>query len=162
MAMNEKTKMWVDRIVGLVVGGILILLIVNVATVGPLKTQKLELQAQLDEIHNGAVRLLDEAKASVASRNYDDALKTLDILFVQQPTSTETVEGKKLYTAIEDTVKKNNQNWEAAVGSLKAAWEKTRAKELRAELENGLANTLNTEWESSKAAIRKTWEEQHI
>jgi len=161
MAMNEKTKMWVDRVIGFAVGGLLILLIANVGFVGPLKSQKLALETQLSEIHNGAVRLLDEAKASVESKNYDSALKTLDTLFVQQPISAEAVQGKLLYASIEATVKKNNQKWEASVGALKASWEKTRSRELRAELEKNMTDTLNKEWENSLDAFRKTWEEEN-
>lgn len=162
MAISEKSKMWVDRVVGFLVGGLLILLIVNVGFVGPLKSQKLALETQLNEIHSGAQRLLDEAKAFAESKNYDSALKTLDTLFIQQPISAEAAEGKKLYATIEATVKKNNQKWEAAVGGLKAAWEKTRSSELRAELEKGMAETLSKEWENSKDTIRKDWEAQHI
>jgi len=162
MSINEKSKTWIDRAVGFLIGGLLILLIANVGFLGPLRSQKLALETQLNEIHNGAVRLLDEAKAFVESKNYDSALKTLDTLFIQQPISAETVEGKKLYASIEATVNKNNQKWEAAVGALKAAWEKARAKELRSDLENGMADTLSREWENTKDAIKKDWEAKNI
>lgn len=162
MVKNEKSKMWVDRILGFVVGGALVLLISSVGVVSPLKTENTALKTQLSEIQNGAPRLLSEAKAFVESKNYDSALKTLDTLFLQQPISTEAAEGKKMYATIEATVKQKNLKWEAVVGSLKTSWERTKATELRGKMEQDMTDTLNREWENSKDTIKKEWEAKQL
>lgn len=139
--------------------------IMSLAIVTPVRREKEALAKQLDEVQNGAARLLAEAKVLAESKSYESALETLNTLFEKQPGSSEMVEGRKLYTEIEIAVLAKEQKWEAAVGAIKMAWEKARAAELlvKAEqdkqlVETGMAETLATEWEKAKDQIQQEWE----
>ncbi len=163
--MNERGKIWVNRLLAFVAGGLLVFAIISLAVVAPVRKEKEALAKQLDEVQNGAARLLAEAKVLAESKSYDNALETLNTLFEKQPGSSEVVEGRKLYTEIEISVKAKEQKWEAAVGAIRAAWEKARAAELLAKAEQdkqlaetSLAETLVTEWEKAKDQIRQDWE----
>jgi hypothetical protein len=163
---NGKPRIWVNRILAFLAGGLLALIVMGIAIVSPLNTRNKDLTTKLDNIENAAPRLLAEARASMETKDYANALKTLDVLFIQQPVSQEAVEGKKLYTAIEATVKDSDMKWEAAMVSIKNAWEKTTTAQLReqarAQVENTMTETLNREWENSKDRIRKEWEDRQI
>ncbi|MCX7030699.1 MAG: hypothetical protein NTU62_11360 [Spirochaetes bacterium] len=163
--MNERGKVWVNRFLAFVAGGLLVFAIMSLAVVTPVRNEKEALAKQLDEVQNGAARLLAEAKVLAESKSYDNALETLNTLFEKQPGSSEVVEGRKLYTEIEITVQAKAQKWEAAVGAIRAAWEKARAAELLAKAEQdkqlaetSMAETLVTEWEKAKDQIRQDWE----
>jgi predicted Zn-dependent protease len=163
--MNERGKIWVNRLLAFAAGGLLVFAIMSLAVVTPVRREKEALAKQLDEVQNGAARLLAEAKVLVESKSYDNALETLNTLFEKQPGSSEMVEGRKLYTEIEIAVQAKEQKWEAAVGAIRAAWEKARAAELLAKAEQdkqlaqtSIAETLVKEWESAKDQIRQEWE----
>jgi predicted Zn-dependent protease len=163
--MNERGRLWVNRLVAFVAGGVLVFAIMSLAVATPVKREKEALAKQLDEVQNGAARLLGEAKVLAESKSYDNALETLNTLFAKQPGSREMVEGRKLYAEIEIAVQAKEQKWEAAVGAIRAAWEKARAAELLAKAEEdkqlvktNMADTLNTEWEKAKDQIRREWE----
>jgi predicted Zn-dependent protease len=163
--MTERGKIWVNRLLAFVAGGLLVFAIMSLAVVTPVRNEKAALAKQLDEVQNGAARLLAEAKVLAESKSYDNALETLNTLFEKQPGSSEVVEGRKLYTEIEISVKAKEQKWEAAVGAIRAAWEKARAAELLAKAEQdkqlaetSMAETLITEWEKAKDQIRQDWE----
>ncbi len=163
---NGKSNVWVNRIVAFLGGGLLTLIVLSIAVTGPVNSRNKALTVKLDEIQNGAPRLLAEAKSFADIKDYANALKTLDVLFVQQPVSNEAMEGKKLYGTIETTVRDGDMKWEAAMVSIKKAWEKTTAAELRekarVQVESDLTDTLSKQWESSKDQIRKDWEERKI
>jgi hypothetical protein len=163
---NGKPKVWGNRIIGFVVGAALALMVMGIAVVGPANGRNKVLMADLDQIRNGAPRLLAEARSFADAKDYVGALKSLDILFVQQPASKEALEGKKLYAAIEATVRDSNMKWEAAMIPIKKAWEKTTAEQLReqarAQVESDMTEALNREWEKSKDQIRKSWEDRKI
>jgi predicted Zn-dependent protease len=167
MIRNEQARIWVNRVLAFLTGGVIVLAIMSFAAVTPLKDQNATLTAQLDEIRNGAVRLLGEATVQFQSGSYDNAKKTLEVLFREQPTSNEAVEGKKLYGEIETIVREMDQAWAAASSDVRATWEQTKTEELRANLERervlletNMADTLSKEWEKNKAQIRKTWEQR--
>jgi hypothetical protein len=159
---NGKPRLWVNRIVAFLGGGLLVFIVVSIAVIGPANTRNKDLAAQLDTIQNAAPRLLAEAKSSLDAEDYASALKTLDVLFVEQPTSQEAIEGRLLYATIEKTVSESNMRWEAAMVSIKKAWEKTTAAQLReqarAQVENTMAEALDREWNNAKDLIRKEWE----
>jgi predicted Zn-dependent protease len=163
--MNERGRIWVNRLLALVAGGLLVFAIMSLAVVTPVRREKEALAKQLDEMQNGAARLLAEAKVLVENKSYDKAIETLNTLFTKQPVSSEVVEGRKLFTEIEIKAKAKEQKWEAAVGAIRAAWEKARAAELLAKAEQdkqlaetSIAETLVKEWESAKDQIRQEWE----
>lgn len=169
MIQDENTRVWVNRIVALLAGALIIFAIMSFTTITPLKDENATLTSQLDEIRNGAVRLLGEATVQFQNKSYDSAKKTLDVLFSEQPTSPEAVEGKKLYAEIEDTVRELNRAWDAASADIRTTWEEMRTAQLRAKLEEdrllletNLENTLNTEWEKNKQQIRRDWEKESM
>lgn len=174
MTKNQGASKWINRLLSFVAGGVIVFAIMSLAVVSPIKSEKEDLTKQvdeaakqLDEVQNGAARLLSEAKVLVESDSYDDALSTLDTLFEKQPGSTEVLEGRKLYAEIEIVVQAKEQKWEDAVGPIRAAWEKATAAELlskaeqdRQLVETNMAETLIKEWERAEDQIRQEWEKQ--
>jgi predicted negative regulator of RcsB-dependent stress response len=167
MMKNQEGRVWINRILSFVLGGVIVLIIMYVVVISPVRRENENLVKQLDEEMYGAVRLLDEAKVYVENESYDRALRTLNELFEKQPGSNEIVEGRKLYAEIEKKILAKDKEWEAAVGPIRAAWEKARAAELLAKaerdkqlVETSLAETLIAEWENVKDQIREDWEKQ--
>ena len=165
MIENEQTRVWVNRFVAFLLGGAIILAVMSFAVVSPLRKENTTVAEQLDEIRTGAVRLLGEATVQFQNGSYDDAKKTLNVLFEEQPTSAEAVEGKKLFAEIDAILREMDEKWDAASAEVRAEWEKARTAELRANLEKerllvetNLEDTLNKEWEKSKSQVRKEWE----
>lgn len=167
MIKNEGARVWVNRALAFLFGGLIVLIIMSVVVVAPLRSDKQALAKELDEVQHGAERLLAEAKTLAESKSYESALKTLSTLFEKQPGSTQMVEGRKLYTEIEIAIQGKQQAWEAAVGPIRSAWEKATAAELLAKaererelVETGMAETLAKEWDRVKDKIRRDWENQ--
>ena len=165
--MTDVGRIWVNRSLAFVAGGLIVYAVMSLAIVAPIRSQKEALAKQLDEVQNGAARLLAEAKGLADNKSYDSALKTLDTLFEKQPGSSQVVEGRKLYAEIEIKVQAKEQKWETAVPAIRAAWEKAKAAELMADVEQqkqlvetGMAETLATEWEKAKDQIRQDWEKK--
>jgi len=162
---SDGANLWANRILWLAAGGLIVLVVMSLAVVAPVKSQNTTLAKQLDELQNGAAKLLGEAKAYVANKSYDNAKQSLDALFAKQPNSSEAVEGKRLYAAIETAMGSREQKWEVSVAAVKSAWEKSTAEQLRAEadaarqkVEATMADTLKTQWEQSKDRVRQEWE----
>ena len=167
MIKNEKARIWVNRIVSLIIAGGLMFLIMNFVV-----AQKI--RKELDECKYEATVLLNDAKAFFENDNYDKGKETLDTLFEKHPSSNEAIEGKKLYAEIETAVQKEQElqkeldkKWEAAVGGIRGEWAKTMAAQLRVEfektrdqLEKDMDEVLNKEWEKMKDQIREEWEKQ--
>ncbi|RLC29299.1 hypothetical protein DRH13_05930 [Candidatus Woesebacteria bacterium] len=168
MIKNEKLRNWVNRIFAFLVGGLLIFLIMNFAVVSSVKNQNEELKKELEESQYGAKRLLDNAKAYFEDKEYVKAIETLDTLFEKQPGSNETAEGKKMYTEVQDKIKKEqkkqeevDRKWETAVGAIQEKWQEEKAAQLREQLEKEMNDTLlDKEWEKAKEEVREKWEEQ--
>jgi len=169
MIKNEKARIWVNRIVSLIIAGGLMFLIMNLYVAE-------KIRKELDECKYEANRLLNDSKAYFENKDYDKAKETLNTLFEKHPGSNETAEGKKVYTVIEDTEKKEQKKqeemdikWEAAVGGIQEGWAKTMAAQLREqlkekankekeELEKDMNDVLNEEWEKVKDKVREEWE----
>ncbi len=158
MIKNEKARIWVNRIVSLIIAGGIMFLIMNFSVAE-------KLRKELDECKYEANLLLNDAKAYFDNKDYDKAKETLNTLFEKRPGSNETAEGKKVYTEIEDTVKKEqkkqeelDKKWEATVGGIREEWAKTMAAQLREQLEKDMNDVLNKEWENVKDKIREEWE----
>jgi hypothetical protein len=162
---SDGPKTWANRVLSFVVGGLVVLILMSVAAVGPVKAKNADLTKQLDELQNGAARLLSEAKGFMANKAYSSAQQSLSALLTKQPGTPEAVEGKKLSAEVAAAVELQNKKWEAASVAVKAAWEKTAAAKLRsdadatrAQVETSLAATLTTDWERQKDQVRKDWE----
>jgi len=165
MIKNEKARIWVNRIVSLIIAGGLMFLIMNYGVAE-------KIRKQLDECKYEATGLLNDAKASFENKDYDKAKETLNTLFIKHPDSNETAEGKKVYAEIEDAIKNQEELdtiWDAAVGEIREEWAKTMAVQLREqlqekagraeeELEKDMNDILNREWEKVKKEIREEWE----
>jgi len=158
MIKNEKARIWVNRIVSLVIAGGLMFLVMNYGV-----TDKI--RKELDECKYEAAGLLNEAKAYFEDKDYYRAKETLDTLFEKRPGSNEAVEGKKLYTQMETEQKELDTKWDTAVGRIREEWAKTMAAQLREEfrmegeqLEKNMDDLLNSEWEKMKDEIREEWE----
>lgn len=165
MIKNEGARIWVNRIVGFLAGGLLMLAVMSVASVGPVKSENAALKTKLDEAQNGASRLLAEAKTLAEERNYGSAQRTLATLSEKQPGTNEAAEGRKLSAAIDATVKEMDAKWEAASAAVRAEWEAKAGRDLRAKLEDArllqekeMTATLGKEWDKVKADVRLAWE----
>jgi hypothetical protein len=159
MIKNEKTRIWVNRIVSLVIAGGLMFLVMNYGV-----TEKL--RKELDTSKYEATGLLNDAKAYFENEDYARAKETLNTLFEKRPGSNEAIEGKKLYTQMETAQKEIDTKWEAAVGGIREEWAIAMAAQLREEymkegeeLENSMENKLDSEWEKVKDTIREEWEQ---
>ena len=158
MIKNEKARIWVNRIVSLVIAGGLMFLIMNYGVAG-------KLRKELDSSKYEATGLLNDANAYFENKDYYRAKETLNTLFEKRPGSIEAVEGKKLYTQMEEAQKALDTKWEAAVGGIREEWAIAMAAQLREdfkkegeELEKNMDNKLNNEWEKMKDTIREEWE----
>jgi hypothetical protein len=158
MSNNEKTKIWVNRIVSLVIAGGLMFLVMNYGVAE-------KLRKELDTSKYEATGLLNDAKAYYENEDYDRAKETLNTLFEKRPSSDEAVEGKKLYTQMETTQKGIDTKWEAALGGIREEWAIAMAAQLREDyreegeqLEKDMDDLLNSEWEKMKDEIREEWE----
>ena len=158
MIKNEKARIWVNRIVSLVIAGGLMFLIMNYGVAE-------KLRKELDSSKYEATGLLNDANAYFENKDYYRAKETLNTLFEKRPGSIEAVEGKKLYTQMEEAQKALDTKWEAAVGGIREEWAIAMAAQLREdfkkegeELEKNMDNKLNNEWEKMKDTIREEWE----
>ena len=102
-------RVWVNRFFSFVAGGLVVLVTMSLVAVAPVKSRNAELTTRLDDLQNGAARLLSEAKAYLANQSYGNAEQTLLTLMEKQPTSVEAVEGKTLYAEIQATVAMKDQ-----------------------------------------------------
>jgi hypothetical protein len=158
-------KVWVNRVVAFLAGGLLVLIVMSAAVVSPAKTENAALKTKLDDVQNGASRLLTEAKTLAEAKNYGSAQRVLLSLLEKQPGSTEAAEGKKLSAAIDATVKEMDSKWEAVSGALRVEWEAKAAKDLRAKTEEArlqqekdMSATLTAGWDKAKDDVRLAWE----
>jgi hypothetical protein len=160
---------WVNRIFSFVLGGVLVLGFMSLGVAAPLRTENAALAARLDEVENGAARLLGEAKAYLASESYTNAERSLAALIERQAASTEAVEGKVLYADLLAAVALRDQRWAAAMPTVRLAWEKTTAAQFRADadaararVEATIPENLSTQWEQARDRVRLEWEKGEI
>ncbi len=160
MIKNEKTRIWVNRIVSLVIAGGFMFLVMNYGV-----TDKL--RKELDEIKYEATELLKDAQAYFENEDYGRAKATLTTLFEKRPSSKEAAEGKKLFTQMETSQKELDTKWEAAVGGIREEWAIAMAAQLREDhmkegeqLEKNMEDLINSEWEKMKDTIREEYEKK--
>ncbi|HUZ17314.1 MAG TPA: hypothetical protein VMV68_02930 [Spirochaetia bacterium] len=159
--------MAVNRLVSFVVGGLLVYIAITASVVSNLKAKNTELTNALNSSQYEPGRLLADAKAQIASREYAKAKVTLMDLLEKRPGAPEAVEGKALYQTADAAIANANAKWDAAAAGVKAHWEQALTAQLRGasektrlEMENGLSDTLNKEWEKSKDQVRSDWSKQ--
>jgi len=165
MEKNEGLRLWVNRIVAFLAGGALILIVMSAAAVSPVKSENAALKTQLEEAQYGAAKLLGEARTLAEAKNYGNAQRVLATLFEKHPGTAEAVDGRKLYDAVDLTVKEMDRKWEAASVAVRADWEAKAAKDMRAKLEEtrmqqekDMSATLSAGWNKAKDEVRLAWE----
>lgn len=65
-----------------------------------------ELKKQVDDFRFGAERLLGEARLSFEKKEFEDSIKTINLLREKHPASKEAAEGKLLLAKVEKEIKK--------------------------------------------------------
>jgi hypothetical protein len=167
MIQNEKLRMAVNRIMSFLIGGLLVYVVMNMTVVTNIKGQAAQLTKELDNSQYEPGRLLADAKAQFANREFDKVKQTLTALFEKRPGSNETTEGKKLDADAEAAIAKDNAKWEAAVVGIRERWARDMTAQLRGqsekarlEMEKGLDDTLTKEWEKMKDQVRQEWAKQ--
>lgn len=162
-----KDNLLVNRIIALLIGGLLVFAIMSLTVIKTGKKENTELSLALDESRYEAGRLLADAKAQLENKDYIASKATLEKLFINQPGSPEAVEGKALFTSINTAEAVAKARWEAALPQVKEDWSQAMAAELRAqsakevaEMEADLDKTIEKAWDKAKAEVRTTWEAQ--
>ncbi len=163
---NFKENLLLNRIVALLIGGLLVFAIMSLTVVKTEKNARAQLAIELDESRYEAGRLLSDAKAQLASKDYTESKATLEELFMYQPGSAEAAEGKALLTSIETAEAASTARWEAALPQVKENWSEAMAADLRAqsvkeraEMEENLEKTIEQAWIKAKSDVRSDWEE---
>jgi hypothetical protein len=167
MIQNEKLRVAVNRVMSFLIGGLLVFAVMSLTVVSKTKDQNVQLTKELDASRYEAGRLLADAKAQYANKDFAKTQQTLTTLFEKQPGSTESVEGQKLYAQAGNAIAKDNANWEAAVGGIRERWARDLTAQLRAQsdtqrkqMETDLNDTLAKEWEKMKDQVRQEWAKQ--
>jgi hypothetical protein len=153
-----------NRIVSFLAGGLVVFGVMSLTVVDTAKKKNTELTMMLDVSRYEASRLISDAKSQFENRDYVKAKESLDLLFQNQPGSTEAVEGKKLYAVIDSAEKSVEAKWEAALAGIQKKWSDDRTAELRMEsekartqMEKDMNDKISREWDDAKAKIRKEW-----
>jgi hypothetical protein len=167
MFSSEKARIMANRFVSFVIGGLLVLVVMNMTVVSGARQQVTQLAKELDQSKFEAGRLLADARAQFAGREYDKTKQTLNALFERSPGSTEAMDGKRLFGDTEAAIARDNAKWEAAVAGVRERWARDITAQLRGqsekarlEMEKNLSDTLTREWEKTKDDVRREWSKQ--
>jgi hypothetical protein len=167
MEKNQKRTLIVNRVVSFIVGGLLVFAVMSFTVVNSANAEIEELSKALDTSRFEAGRLLEDAKAQLASGDYAEAEASLTALFANQPGSPEAAEGKDLLARVKAEAAEADQRWEAALPSIRQEWTEAMAAELRAELEEDRAKfedeleaKINVAWERARSDVRAAWSDE--
>lgn len=167
MIKNDKTKLYVNRIIAFLIGGLLTFAVMSTTVVKNANDRNEELATALDTSRYEAGRLLADAKAQLTSGNYSAAKESLTDLFKNQPGSAEAVEGKELMPIIETAEMKADKRWEASSPEIREQWANNMIAELRAKsdadrakLEKEMDTRVAAAWDKAKEQVREEWEQQ--
>lgn len=165
MAQSEKTRLNVNRVLSLLVGGVLVFALMSVTVVSNVRTENEELTDALDTSRYEAGRLLADAQAQLAARDFKKAISSLESLVENQPGSPEAAEGRALLVTIRTQRTEADARWEAAMPAIRDAWAAERATTLRAEadaarakLEASMQERIDEAWGGAEAKVRSEWE----
>ena len=164
---NLKENLLVNRIIALLVGGLLVFGIMSLTVVQTGKKQLTAMAVELDTSRYEAGRLLDDATAQLNNKDYDKSKESLEKLFTNQPGSPEAIEGKALLISVETAQSSAEARWNAALPRIKKEWSEAMAAELRAEsdkkradMEAGLEKTIAQAWDKAESNVRADWEKE--
>lgn len=165
MELNEKTRTNINRVVGALVGGLLVFAVMSFTVVNSANDRIDELSEQLDTSRHEAGRLLSDAEAQLENEDYTKAKASLETLFENQPGSAEAEEGSDLMVTVQDAEAAANAKWDEAQSDVRERWTSNLAEKLRAELEanraeleNNLEETVSEAWDDAKEDVREEWE----
>ncbi len=166
MPNKENGRIYLNRIVAFLAGGLLVFAVMSLTVVSGAKKQNAELTMALDASRYESGKLFADAQAQLDAGDYAKAKEALTILFAKHPGSAESTEGKSLFAVIEKEEKVAEARWEMALPGIRKKWADARAAELRQEadaarsqLEKGLNDKISQEWEGAKGKVRQEWEE---
>lgn len=166
MPNKENGKIYLNRIVSFLAGGLLVFAVMSIAVVGGVKKQNAQLTMELDASRYEAGKLFADAQAQLEAGDYVKAKESLTTLFAKHPGSDQSTEGKSLFAVIEKEEKAAELRWESVLPGIRKKWSDARAAELRLEadtvrsqLEKGLSDKISQEWENAKGKVRQEWEE---
>ncbi|HUX20941.1 MAG TPA: hypothetical protein VMW69_06850, partial [Spirochaetia bacterium] len=149
------------------VGGLLVYVVLTTTVISNVKKQNAQLAKQLDTSQYEPGRLLADAKAQMASREFAKAMLTATDLLDKRPGSPEAVEAKGLFNDAKLAMATDNAKWEAAVGGIRDKWAaevtaqlRGQSEKSRLEMEEGLDVTVNKEWDKVKEQVRADWVKQ--
>lgn len=155
--MEEKANLKINRVVAAVVGGLLVFLIMNFGVVGAANARVADLQKQLEASAFGAGRILDEAKALMAAKQYREAGVSLASLMERHPSSIEATEGRSLAIDLAAAQAKEDAAWAVAVVGIRGKWVAAEAARLRAQAESELQASIDRNWERAVDGLRADW-----
>jgi len=162
--MSEKTKLLFNRIGFLVLGGLLMFAIISTTTMNTLKSENGTLLSELNKVQFEPTSLLDAAKVHLLAKDYEKAHASLELLFSNHPGSAESVEGRRLETALNSEEKVTAELWEAALPEIRQDWvgvyeTKLRddANAARVKEESLIPGKVLQEWEKALPAIKTEW-----
>jgi hypothetical protein len=167
LAQNGNARLNLNRIIAFLAGGLLVFAVMSLTVVSNVRQLNEELTDALDTSRYEAGRLLADAQAQYAARDYQEAISSLESLIENQPGSPEAVEGRDLLVTIEATKVEADARWSAAMPALREEWSAETAATLRAEwdvdraeLEASIEDSINQAWERAETSIRTDWEIQ--
>jgi len=165
MSNTDGRKDFVKRIFSFLAGALLTFAVMSFTVVAKEKAQNADLTAALDASRYQAGRLLSDARAQLANREYEGARTSLGTLFEKYPGSTESAAGKVLFAEVAEANKAADAKWAKVLPDIKQKWTADRVAAIRGEseaarlqMEKGLSDKLAQEWENAKDAVRKDWE----
>jgi hypothetical protein len=158
--MKESTRISVNRAVSALAGGLAVFVVMYVALLNPASSREASLKKQLDSSTFGAGRLLDEAKAQLAGKHYEEAGQALAALDKSHPSSAEATEGRALAAEVTASKAKNDAAWAIAVAGIRGPWVAAETNRLRAESEKGLQAMVEQNWATAQDGLRAEWEKR--
>jgi len=154
---QEKTHLRINRAVAAAVGGFVVFLVMNFGVVNSANARVADLQKQLEASAFGAARILDEAKALIAAKEYREAGMSLASLIERHPSSIEATEGRALAIELSAAQAKEDAAWALAVVDIRSKWVSAETKRLRAQSEREMPATIDQNWDRAVDGIRAEW-----
>lgn len=165
MTNKNNGRIYLNRFVSFVAGGLLVFAVMSFTVVSGAKKQNTQLTMELDASKYEAGRLFADSQAHLEAGDYSKAKESLTTLFEKHPGSDQSGEGKSLFAVIEKEEKAADARWESVLPGLRKKWSAARVAELRLEaetartqLEKGLNEKVSQEWENAKSKVRQEYE----
>ncbi|MFA6507549.1 MAG: hypothetical protein WCT14_15720 [Treponemataceae bacterium] len=159
------SQLLLNRVVSFLAGGLLVFAVMSFTVIDTAKKNTAELTKTLDASRYEAGRLLADAEAQLAGKEYVKAKESLAILFEKQPGSEESKKGTILLAKVDAAAKASDAKWVSAEFAVRTKWTAEKAAEsrlesekARVEMEKGLNDKITREWDNAKLKVRQDWE----